>query len=123
MRAKYRACNDQNEEMQSMQHVKSSLQQGVRRKFSCCAQIERQRQEEAERAGKAAEECEEARAALKQAEKELKQIDAEQTKLQGRLRESALSMDKALARRTQLELDVTELEEKREAGASVEASD
>lgn len=83
-------------------------------------QIEQQRQEEAERAGKALDEREAAHAALKKTERELKQVNVEQKKEQANLREVSSSKTDAQSRKAQLDLDVADLEDQREAGTAAE---
>ena len=83
-------------------------------------QIEEQRQEEAERAGNALDEREAAHAALKKTDRELKQAVLEQTREQAHLKDVSSSRADAQSRKAQLDLDVTELEEQREAGTAAE---
>ena len=85
-------------------------------------QIERQRQEEAERAGQALDEQEAAQAALKRAEKELRHVAAEQAKEQARLKEISSEKDATLSRKAQVDLDVADLEERREAAAATQVA-
>lgn len=85
---------------------------------TCVWQIERQRQEEAERAGRALDEQEAALEAMKQAEKELKRLTSEQARKQAVLTEIGLRKAERLSCKTQLDLDIAEMLESKEAGAA-----
>lgn len=83
-------------------------------------QVEQQRQEEAERAGKALDEREAAHAALKKTERELKQVKVEQTREQAQLKEVSASRADAQSKKAKLDLDVADLEEQRQTSTAAE---
>lgn len=85
-------------------------------------QIEEQRRQETERAGKAIEDRQAARAELKKTEKELRTVAAERKAAADALAEVAAQKQEAISRQARLELDVKELEEKSTADKLTQVS-
>ncbi len=83
-------------------------------------QLEQQRREETERAGKALDDREAAHAALKQTDRELKQAVAEQAREQALLKEVSSQRTEAADKQAQLDVEVDELKEKEETSTADE---